>query len=93
LSAEAREALEGLEPGRVSPPAQMQGSHYLFKVESWLDDEEQISRERQARARLELQALRRQQALEELFMELRERYKVRIVRRNLPFRYLQEEAK
>jgi peptidyl-prolyl cis-trans isomerase C len=92
LSVEARESLEGLKPGRVSPPSQMQGSHYLFKVESWLDDEEQISRERQARARLELQALRRQQALEELFMELRERYTVRIVRRNLPFRYLQEEA-
>jgi hypothetical protein len=41
---------------------------------------------------MELQNLRRQQALEELFMELRERYPVRIVRRNLPFRYLAEEG-
>jgi parvulin-like peptidyl-prolyl isomerase len=91
LSKDARQALEGLKPGRVSQPLSMQGSHYLIKVESWLDDPEQISAERQVRARMELQNLRRQQALEELFMELRERYPVRIVRRNLPFRYLEEE--
>jgi parvulin-like peptidyl-prolyl isomerase len=92
LSADARGALEEFKPGQVSPPLEMQGSHYVFKVESWLSDPAQVALERQTRARLELQDVRRQQALEELFMELRERHPVRIVRRNLPFRYLQEEA-
>jgi parvulin-like peptidyl-prolyl isomerase len=91
LSEEVQQALDRLEPGRVSRPLSMQGSHYLIKVESWLDAPEQISSERQARARLELQNIRRQQALDELYMELRERYPVRIVRRNLPFRYIEEE--
>jgi parvulin-like peptidyl-prolyl isomerase len=92
LSAEAQEALEGLKPGRVSPPIRMQGSYYIFKIESWLDDEDQAALAREELAREELQDLRRQQALEELFMELRERYPVRIVRRNLPFRYWPEEG-
>jgi parvulin-like peptidyl-prolyl isomerase len=91
LSDEARAALDGLKPGRVSPPVEMQGSHYLFKVESWLDGPEQVDVERRERARSELQNLHRQQALEELFMELRERFPVRIIRRNLPFRYIKDD--
>jgi peptidyl-prolyl cis-trans isomerase C len=92
LSEEARTALEGLEPGQVSPPLEVQGCHYVFKIESWLRDPEQIAEERELLARQELQDLRRQQALEELFLELQQRYPVRIIRRNLPFRYVKEGA-
>jgi foldase protein PrsA len=87
LSEEVRAALEKLKVGQVSQPVEMQGDFYLFKIESWINDPERLAAERVHRARRELEDLRRQQALEELLAELRERNEVRLELRRLPFRY------
>jgi hypothetical protein len=87
LSKEVRAALEELRVGRVSEPVEMQGEFYLFRIESWINDPERLAAERLERARRELEDLRRQQALEELLAELRERHQVRLELRRLPFRY------
>jgi foldase protein PrsA len=87
LSEEVRAALEKLKVGQVSQPVEMQGDFYLFKIESWINDPERLAAERLHRARRELEDLRRQQALEELLAELRERNEVRLELRRLPFRY------
>lgn len=87
LSEEVRAALEELKVGRVSEPVEMQGDFYLFMIESWINEPERLAAERLQRARRELEDLRRQQALEELLAELRERNEVRLELRRLPFRY------
>jgi hypothetical protein len=87
LSEEVRVELEKLKTGQVSPPVEMQGNYYLFKIESWIKDPERLTAERLQRARRELEDLRRQRALEELLAELRERNEVRLELRRLRFRY------
>ncbi len=87
LSQEVRAALEKLEVGQVSAPVEKQGEFYLFKIESWINEPERLAAERMERARREMEDLRRQQALEELLAELRERNEVRLELRRLPFRY------
>jgi hypothetical protein len=87
LSREVRAALEELKVGQVSQPVEMQGNYYLFLIESWIKDPELLAAERLQRARRELEDLRRQQALEELLAELRERNEVKLELRRLPFRY------
>lgn len=91
LSQELRGALEDLKPGRVSQPLEFHGSHYLFKVESWLREPEELELELLERARAELEALGREQAERELIVEARREYPVRIKQRRLPFRYIPAE--
>lgn len=91
LSEELREPLEGLKPGRVSQPLQFHGSYYLFKVESWLREPEDLEQELRERARAELEALARERAEQELIAEARREFPVRIKPRHLPFRYVRAE--
>jgi hypothetical protein len=91
LSEELRAPLEGLKPGRVSEPQEFHGSYYLFKVESWLKEPEDLEQELRERTRAELEALRRERAERGLIAEARGEYPVRIKRHRLPFRYVPEE--
>jgi len=91
LSEELRGALEDLKPGRVSQPLAFHGSYYLFKVESWLREPEELELELLERARAELESLGRERAERELIAELRREYPVRIKLRRLPFRYVPAE--
>jgi foldase protein PrsA len=88
LSDEVKSALEDLRPGRVSPPLELGGSFYLFRVESWFNDPEQLEAELLRKARRELEAVRRNEASATLLRELRATTRVRLRTRNLPFRYV-----
>jgi hypothetical protein len=91
LSEELRAPLEDLKPGRVSEPLKFHGSYYLFKVESWLKEPEELEQELLERARAELETLGRERAEQELIADLRQAYPVRIKLRGLPFRYVPAE--
>lgn len=91
LSEDLRGALEDLKPGRVSQPLAFHGSYYLFKVESWLKEPEELEAELLEQARTELETLGREQAERELIAELGRENPVRIKRRRLPFRYVPAE--
>ena len=90
LSVEVREGLEGLKPGQVSKPLEVNGNIYLFQIESWLKRSEEAEQELIHRARQELEGLRRLQAYDGLLAEIKNRIPVRLERRNLPFRYVEE---
>jgi hypothetical protein len=91
LSEELRDPLEDLKPGRVSEPLEFHGSYYLFKVESWLREPEDLEQELYQRAEAELTRARREQAEQELVAEARRAFRVRIKARRLPFRYVRAE--
>jgi hypothetical protein len=91
LSEELRAPLEELKPGRVSEPLEFHDSFYLFKVESWLREPEELERELRERARAELETLGREQAERELIEEARREHPVQIKRGRLPFRYVRAE--
>jgi len=91
LSEELRAPLEDLKPGRVSQPLEFHGSYYLFKVESWLREPEELESELRERARAELEALGREQAERDLIAQLRRENPVRLRLRALPFRYVPAE--
>jgi len=88
LSAELREALKDLKPGQISEPMELHGSIYLFQVGTWLKDPAEQDVELLRRARLELESIRRRDALETLIGSLREQSGVRIEMENLPFTYV-----
>ncbi len=90
LSVEVREGLQGLKPGQVSKPLEVNGNIYLFLIESWLKESEEAEKELILRARQELEGLRRIQAYDGLLAEIRRRIPVRLETRNLPFRYVRE---
>jgi hypothetical protein len=87
LSSELREALKDLKPGQISEPQELHGSIYLFQVGTWLKDPADQDVELLRRARLELESIRRRDALETLVASLREQAGVRIEIENLPFAY------
>jgi hypothetical protein len=87
LSSELREALKDLKPGQISEPLELHGSIYLFQVGAWLKDPADQNVELLRRARLELESIRRRDALETLIASLREQAAVRIESENLPFAY------
>jgi hypothetical protein len=91
LSEELRAPLENLKPGRVSEPLEFHDSYYLFKVESWLREPEELESELHERARAELEALGREQAERDLIAQLGREYPVRLRLRALPFRYAPAE--
>lgn len=87
LSEEVRQALDSLKPGQVSKPIEIYGEVYLFQIGSWLREPDDREVELTRRAREELEAVHRQQALADLIGALRERRPVRILFENLPFDY------
>jgi hypothetical protein len=87
LSDELREALEKLKPGQVSRPIELHGSIYLFQVGKWMADPADEDAELIRQARLELESLRRREALDHLLDELRERSNLRIKSGSLSFSY------
>jgi hypothetical protein len=87
LSSELREALKDLKPGQISEPLELHGSIYLFQVGTWLKDPADQDVELLRRAKLELESIRRRQALNELVASLHEQSRVRIKVDNLPFAY------
>jgi len=89
LPPEVQQALENLQPGWSSTPVELGGSTYLFQLVSWI---EQDSQARIETARTTMFSATRRVAWERFVTGLRERESVRIVRKNLPFRYLSEES-
>lgn len=87
LSPELREALKNLKPGHVSKPLELHGGWFLFEVSSWLNDPGDRQDELLRRGRAELESRRRQQALDALLVEARQRVRVRLRPDNLPFGY------
>jgi len=92
LSPDLGKALRKLEPGQVSEPLELHGSIYLFQVVAWLDGPGDHDAEVARRARYELEALRRREALESLAERLRKAHPPRIRTEALPFRYVPETA-
>jgi hypothetical protein len=90
LPEDVRAALDGLKAGRVGEPVQMGEWTYIFRLESWLTEPEQMNEVLLQRARGELQQLRRQEALDALLRDARERTEVRLNRTRLPFEYVAE---
>lgn len=90
LTDEVKGALEKLRPGRVSGPLELHGSFYLFQVDSWLKDTEQLEAELVENARKELVALQHREAVDQLTRDLHEQTGVRLIRRNLTFRYVEK---
>lgn len=87
LSSELREALKNLKPGQISEPLELHGSIYLFQVGTWLKDPADQDVELLRRAKLELESIRRRDALDTLVASLRKQSDVRIKAENLPFTY------
>jgi hypothetical protein len=90
LSDPLRDELGKLKPGQVSPPLEFHDQVYLFRVDSWLREPEQIEAELLRRARADIMTERRRQTEAGLLEELRERTPVKIFERRLPFRYVPE---
>jgi hypothetical protein len=88
LSSELREALKDLKPGQISEPLELHGSIYLFQVGTWLKDPADQDVELLRRAELELESIRRRDALDALVESLRKQSDVRIKTENLPFTYI-----
>ena len=88
LSSELREALKDLKPGQISEPLELHGSIYLFQVGTWLKDPADQDVELLRRAKLELESIRRRDALDALVASLRRQSDVRIKTENLPFTYI-----
>lgn len=86
-----RKAVENLEPGEISRPVEFQGSFYLFLVDAWRAKEEVSDAALRERAREELMLAKAALVSQDLLEELRERVRVRVYRKNLPFQYVQEE--
>jgi peptidyl-prolyl cis-trans isomerase SurA len=91
LSEAHREALEGLRPGQVSRPVELNGDVYLFKLESWMEDPSQVERQLAEQTRQGLEGVRRRQAYLDLLRELRARTRISLKLRKLPFEYIPEE--
>ena len=87
LSSELREALKDLKPGQISEPLELHGSIFLFQVGTWLKDPADQDVESLRRAKLELESIRRRDALDALVASLRKQSDVRIKAENLPFTY------
>lgn len=92
LPDELRAVLGDVKSGELVGPLEVQGEHYLFRVDSWLDDPTEGDETRMARARQELEALRLQWASAALLQELRQKARITLRRRNLPFRYVSEAS-
>ncbi len=88
-----RQAVEGLKPGWVSKPVEVQGNHYLFQVEKWIDLEKPMDDpDRQAQAVADIRSRRVQAATAGLLRELKEKVGIRVDRSRLPFRYVPDPA-
>ena len=83
-----REALEGLKAGRVSQPVPMSGEVFLFQVQSWLQDSEQLEQRAREAARAELESERREEIFWSLLVELKEKTEIEVKPRRLPFDYV-----
>jgi parvulin-like peptidyl-prolyl isomerase len=88
LSDEVRQAVEGLEAGRISKPVELHDTAYLFLVTSWLEDREQSDNELRDRARRELEAAQRAEAFAQLLADAGRNAPSRLNVGNLPFRYV-----
>ncbi len=86
-----RDGLNGLQPGGVSLPLDLDGQFYLFQVVSWIDaPPAEVRRELERETRDELRRLRRRQAHDELMESLRSNASIALRRRQLPFQYIAE---
>ncbi len=86
-----RDGLDGLQPGGVSLPLDLDGQFYLFQVVSWIEaPPAEVRRELELETRDELRRLRRRKAHDELMESLRTNASVALRRRQLPFQYIAE---
>jgi len=86
---EVQQALEKLRRGWSSTPVDLGGSTYLFQVVEWIDPDPDAQIEA---ARAEMISAARRAAWNEFVIGLRSSADVRIVGKNLPFRYVSDES-
>ena len=86
---EVRRALEELRRGWSSVPVDLGGSTYLFQVVEWIEPD--IDAQVEA-SRAEMVAAARRAAWNEFVAGLRVSADIRVVHKNLPFRYVSDES-
>ncbi len=86
---EVQQALENLRRGWSSVPVDLGGSTYLFQIVEWIEPDPDA--ELQA-ARAEIISTTRRAAWEAFVAGLRASADIRVVRKNLPFRYIPDES-
>jgi alkylation response protein AidB-like acyl-CoA dehydrogenase len=86
---EVRQALGKLRRGWSSIPVELGGSTYLFQVIEWIEPDPDAQIEA---ARAEMISAARRAAWTEFVAGLRASADIRIVRKNLPFRYVLDES-
>jgi hypothetical protein len=87
LLAAHQESLAGLSVGQLSPPVEMAGAVWLFRVEAWLERPVDGPAE-DARERREVERTRLAAACAALGASLRKKTAIRIESAALPFRYV-----
>ena len=87
LPPEVRQALEKLRRGWSSVPVDLGGSTYLFQVVEWVEPDPDAQIEA---ARAEIISAARRAAWREFVSTLRASADIRIVHKNLPFRYVSD---
>jgi len=88
LPPEVRAAIEDLKKGWSSAPVELGRSVYLFQVLDWTEGDPQRLRDEAER---DLQTARRREAWRSFVTRLRDKARIRIVERNLPFAYVAED--
>jgi len=86
---EVRQALEKLRNGWSSVPVDLGGSTYLFQVVEWIEPDPDAQIEA---AQREMISAARRSAWKDFVEELRADAKIRILHKNLTFRYVSEES-
>ncbi len=86
---EVQQALEKLRRGWSSVPVDLGGNTYLFQVVEWIESDPDAQIEA---ARAEIISAARRAAWEGFVAGLRASADIRVVRKNLPFRYVPDES-
>ena len=86
---EVQPALENLRRGWSSVPVDLGGSTYLFQIVEWIEPDPDAQIEA---ARAEMVLAARRAVWEGFVAGLRASADVRVVRKNLPFRYVSDES-
>jgi hypothetical protein len=86
---EVQQALENLRRGWSSVPVDLGGSTYLFQIVEWIEPDPDAELEA---GRAEIISTTRRAAWEAFVAGLRASADIRVVRKNLPFRYIPDES-
>jgi hypothetical protein len=92
LSEEHRQGLEGLKEGQVSKPLEIGGVSYLFQIEAWLSEDSHNPEALAQEARRKAESLRRAEVLRTLVTQLREKVRIKLFFKSLPFVYVPDDS-